>query len=71
MQTPFCPLTKQLCHSDCMLFLIHADADIISQPLDKNGCGSCAISVLSSHIASENHRGGNYLIKFWKDEEDV
>lgn len=68
MRIPFCPFSYQPCHPDCMLFLKHADADIINEPSSNNGEGVCSIAALSSHLTSENHIGGNYLTYFMEFE---
>jgi hypothetical protein len=45
-----------------MLFVTAADADTVSGSTIE-GEGHCSIAVAASHIASENHYGGNYLVK--------
>lgn len=50
------------CHTNCMLFVTAADADTVSGSVVE-GEGHCAIAIAASHIASEKHYGGNYLVK--------
>ena len=50
------------CHTNCMLFVTAADADTVSGSTIE-GEGHCSIAVAASHIASEKHYGGNYLVK--------
>lgn len=59
---PHCPLNRGgVCAPNCMLFLTATDADSMTGPTDR-GEGCCAFAVLASHIASEKHYGGNYLM---------
>lgn len=48
------------CHLNCMLLLTSSNA--VCGPTNE-GEASCAIAVLASHIASEDHSGGNWLMK--------
>lgn len=58
-----CPWTEDWhCHTNCMLFVTAADADMVSGSTIE-GEGHCAIAIAASHIASEKHYGGNYLVK--------
>lgn len=59
---PFCPLTRQDCNPLCMLLLTSADEYTVSGRTDY-GEGQCSFAVLASHVASEKHVGGNYLMK--------
>jgi len=55
-----CPLLRAYCDTDCMMFLTASKA--VCAPIDE-GEGHCAFAVLASHVASEEHSGGNYLMK--------
>ena len=58
-----CPWTEDgHCHTNCMLFVTAADADTIDGSVIK-GEGHYSIAIAASHIASEKHYGGNYLVK--------
>lgn len=50
------------CHTNCMLFVTAVNSETISAFTVK-GKGHCAIAVAASHISSEKHYGGNYLVK--------
>lgn len=50
------------CHTNCMLFVTAVDADTVSGSTIE-GEGHCSIAIAASHIASEKHYGGNYLVK--------
>lgn len=50
------------CHTNCMLFVTAVDANTVSGSTIE-GEGHCSIAVAASHIASEKHYGGNYLVK--------
>ena len=70
----YCPFPgKSYCSTDCMLLLKHVDADTVQREREEtNNQGiACAIAVLASHIASENHRGGNWLAKVASWEGDA
>lgn len=58
------------CHTNCMLFVTAAGADTTYGCVTK-GEGHCSIAIAASHIASETHYGGNYLVKTvgYNDEE--
>lgn len=58
--TGLCPIRNAPCTTDCMLFLVASKA--VVEPITV-GEGSCAFSILASHVASEEHSGGNYLMK--------
>jgi hypothetical protein len=45
-----------------MLFVTAVDADTVSGSI-LEGEGHCSIAIAASHIASEKHYGGNYLVK--------
>lgn len=58
-----CPwMDDRRCHTNCMLFVTAVDASTVSGSTIE-GEGHCAIAVAASHIASEKHYGGNYLVK--------
>lgn len=50
------------CHTNCMLFVTAVNANTTSGSTVK-GEGHCGIAVMASHISSEKHYGGNYLVK--------
>lgn len=50
------------CHTNCMLFVTAADVYTTSGSIVK-GEGHCSIAIAASHIASEKHYGGNYLVR--------
>lgn len=54
-----CPLLKAECDTNCMM-LLRASKAVVA-PLDV-GEASCAFAILASHIASEEHSGGNYIM---------
>lgn len=58
---PLCPLVNGYCSIDCMWFL--TESTEVRQEISDEGEGHCAIAVLASHVASEEHIGGNYLMK--------
>ena len=55
-----CPLLKAKCDTACMM-LLTASKSVVG-PID-DGEASCAFALLASHAASEEHSGGNYLMK--------
>lgn len=60
--TAYCPFNHDgQCRPNCMLLLTAADADAVEGPAD-HGDGGCSVAVLASHVASERHYVGNYLI---------
>lgn len=54
-----CPFLGFCVGKDCMLFL--TASKVVIGPRDE-GEGSCSFAILASHIASEEHSGGNYLM---------
>ena len=62
VKTVICPLTWQPCVRECMWLLEHAPSDVtLSEPKERRI--ACAIAVFASHVASETHHGGNFLMK--------
>ena len=55
-----CPLLRAECNTACMMLLTASES--VVGPVD-DGEASCAFALLASHIASEEHSGGNYLMK--------
>ena len=53
------------CDTDCMLSLAHVESSTVTREREEtNNKGiSCSIAVLASHVASDNHCGGNWLVK--------
>ena len=47
------------CHTNCMLLLVSSTE--VCGPTN-TGDANCALAVLASHISSEEHSGGNYLM---------
>ena len=69
MKTVICPLLGQPCIRECMWLLSHGPSDVtFSEPKERRT--ACAIAVLASHVASENHHGGNFLMKTVLPKED-
>lgn len=64
----FCPFSQDSkCHiKDCMLFLVSADPDTLRRSKSGEGFGCCSIAAIASHISSEKHYGGNYLMTLIK-----
>ena len=58
---PFMPDGK--CHANCMLLLKYVDAGTVEANI-MEGEGCCSLAVMASHISSEKHYGGNYLVKY-------
>ena len=61
-----CPLLfGASCRTNCMFYLTKSDA----VEGFMSSYGFCSIAVLASHVASEQHVGGNYLAHFaeWTD----
>ena len=58
------------CHTNCMLFVTAVDADTVSGSTIE-GEGHCSIAIAASHIASEKHYGGNYLVKTVAYDDEV
>lgn len=57
-----CPFTSDgACHTNCMLFATAVDSDVTYGDMG-SGDGHCSLAVMASHIASERHHGGNYLV---------
>lgn len=54
-----CPLLKAECDTNCMMLLIASEAVVAPRGV---GEASCAFATLASHIASEEHSGGNYTM---------
>lgn len=66
-----CPWTEdERCHTNCMLFVTASDADTTGGSVVK-GEGHCSIAIAASHIASEKHYGGNYLVKTVSYNDEV
>lgn len=68
-----CPFRSDgLCHPGCMLLL--AWSEEVQGAVDK-GQMHCSIAVLASHMASDRHFGGNYLMRTvivgYGDEEEL
>ena len=60
---PFCPFDGEACSPNCMMFLTFAEANVVERESETEGEGACSVAVMASHTASENHYGGNYLVK--------
>ena len=61
-----CPFPgNTFCDTDCMLSLAHVESATVTREREEtNNKGiSCAIAVLASHVASDTHCGGNWLVK--------
>lgn len=55
-----CPLLRTECDTACMMLLV-ASKSVVG-PIN-DGEASCAFALLASHVASEEHSGGNYLMQ--------
>lgn len=63
----FCPFTENgHCYEECMLLLVHSPSDRayaeVKECDDENLNIHCSFAVLASHIASDVHAGGSYLM---------
>lgn len=70
----YCPFPgKSYCSTDCMLSLANVDSDTVQREREEtNNQGiACAFAVLASHVASEDHYGGNWLAKVASWEGDA